>query len=686
MIEGMLPLGEELKVTRVVIDALLKSMNYAPVPAGTNSNNFVGKGASSDAGQSSMEMGYSQDYILMPLWKDNSLFNSSSQALNGHNKDKHGPSQASESDNQKRPNAKSSTKTVNTTRPINTATPTYVNYPNDPLMLGLEDAGILNDAYDDRDESVEADYNNLEIVISVSPIPFTRIHKDHPKEHIIGEVESMHEELLQFKLLNVWTLVDLPLGKRAIGTKWVYRNKRDQRGIVVRNKARLVDQQKDGIFLSQDKYVSDILKKFGFSSVKSASTLMETYKPLSKDATGIDVDVHLYRFMIGSLMYLTSSRPDIMFVVCTCSRFQVQPKVYHMHAVKRLFRYLKGQPILGLWYPKDSHLELIAYSDNDYAVVSLDIKSITGGCQFFGSRLIFWQCKKQTIMANSTTKAEYIAASNYRGQVLWLQNQLLDYGYNFKQTKIHVDNESAIYVVKNHVYHSKTKHIEIWHHFIRDSYEKSVSLKILSRTRKSSAPSPKHSIPSRSHTSTRHKGNEIAKTITPLSETASEEDNDSEQAQRDKDMQKNLALIAKYFKKIYKPTNNNLRTSSNTKNKNVDTTPRYMAKIQEVPNADSGTDSEPVEQVQNNVRYNVFANELQHSDQSEYVSNTCLVETDDSNVTPNSLDMCKDDIQNEQNNVESDDERVALANLKLNVDENKKMQKQLKKANTTLAQ
>nr|GEW33359.1 hypothetical protein [Tanacetum cinerariifolium] len=264
------------------------------------------------------------------------------------------------------------------------------------------------------------------------------------------------------------------------------------------------------------------------------------------------------------------------------------------------------------------------------------------------------------------------------------------------------------------------------------------------------------------------KGKEIAKRITPPSESASKEDNDHEQAQRDKDMQKNLALIAKYFKKIYKPTNNNLSTSSNSKNKNVDTTPRKnvgspivqqtriqcfnckefihfakehrkpkrvkdsayhkekmllckQAEIGEVPTADSGTDSEPLEQVQYDAGYNMFANEIQHFAQSESISNTYVVETDDSNVIPNSLDMCDNDIQNDQNaeecddeqtddsNVipnsldmcdndiqndqnaeECDDERVALANLianlKLDVDENKKIQKNLKKANTTLAQ
>ncbi|GJV53902.1 putative ribonuclease H-like domain-containing protein [Tanacetum coccineum] len=628
-----------------------------------------------------------------------------------------------------------------------------------------DDLDTCNSPYADQVVGAEADFNNMEPSTVVSPIPTTRVHSIHPKDQIIGDprsavqtrgmtkkssgehamisyiqkqrrsnhkdfqnclfacflsqqeptkiaqalddeswVEAMQEELLQFKIQKVWTLVDLPYGKKAIGTKWVYRNKKVERGIVVRNKARLVaqgykqkkgidydevfapiarieairlflayasfmnvlvyqmdvksaflystieeeslctdfeqimhkrfqmssigeltfflglqvKQKNDGIFISQDKYVGEILKKFGFSSIRTASTPMETNKALAKDEEGEDVDVHLYRSMIGSLMYLTSSRPDIMFSVCACSRFQVQPKVSHMFAVKRIFRYLKGRPKLGLWYPKDSPFILEAFLDSDYAGASLDRKSTTRGCQFLGSRLgiisletqfpekvykvekalyglhqaprawyetlstylldngfyrgqidktlfikrvkddillmssmgeltfflglhvkqkedgifisqdksmigslmyltssrpdimfsvcacsrfqvqpkvshlnavkrifrylkgrpnlglwlISWQCKKQTVVANSTTEAEYIAASHCCGQVLWIQNQMLDYGYNFMQTKIHVDNESAICVVKNPVYHSKTKHIEIRHHFIRDSYEK----------------------------------------------------------------------------------------------------------------------------------------------------------------------------------------------------------------------
>ncbi|GJR21716.1 putative ribonuclease H-like domain-containing protein [Tanacetum coccineum] len=139
-----------------------------------------------------------------------------------------------------------------------------------------------------------------------------------------------------------------------------------------------VKYKEDGIFISQDKYVTDILKKFGFTHVKIASTPMETQKDLLKDKDGEEVDVYLYRSMIGSLMYLTSSKPDIMFVVCACARYQVNPKVSHLYAVKRIFRYLKGQPKLGLWYPKDSSFDLVAYTDSDYTGASLDRKFTIG--------------------------------------------------------------------------------------------------------------------------------------------------------------------------------------------------------------------------------------------------------------------------------------------------------------------
>ncbi|GJY50482.1 putative ribonuclease H-like domain-containing protein, partial [Tanacetum coccineum] len=227
-------------------------------------------------------------------------------------------------------------------------------------------------------------------------------------------------------------------------------------------------QKKKGIFISQDKYVHEILRKYNYIDVKSASTLTYLEKPLVQDGDAAEVDEHLYRSMIGSLMYLTTSRPDIMFAVCACARFQVSPKTSHLLAVKRIFRYLKGKPSLGLWYSKDSPLELVAYTDSDYAGATQDRKSTTGGCQFLGNRLISWQCKKQTVVATSTTEAEYVAAASCCGQVLWIQNQLLDYGYNFMNTVIYIDNNSTICIIENPVQHSKTKHIEIRHHFIRD--------------------------------------------------------------------------------------------------------------------------------------------------------------------------------------------------------------------------
>ncbi|GKD67254.1 hypothetical protein Tco_1309362 [Tanacetum coccineum] len=152
-------------------------------------------------------------------------------------------------------------------------------------------------------------------------------------------------------------------------------------------------------------------------------------------------------------MYLTSSTPDIMFTVCACARYQVNPKVSHLHAVKRIFRYLKGQPKLDLWYPKDSPFDLVAYTDSDNAGASLDRKSTTGGCQFLRCRLISWQCKKQTVVANSTTEAEYVAASSCCGQVLLIQNQLLDYGDSnekklIQMIKIHTNKNVADLLTK----------------------------------------------------------------------------------------------------------------------------------------------------------------------------------------------------------------------------------------------
>ncbi|GJZ52615.1 putative ribonuclease H-like domain-containing protein [Tanacetum coccineum] len=436
--------------------------------------------------------------------------------------------------------------------------------PSDPKMPDLKDIRTFNFLNKNEDDGAEADMNNLDTTIQVRPTPTIRIHKDYPLDQVIEDLQSatqirrmtknleehgfvstihqrtnhkdlqnclfayflsqeepkkvihtlkgpswievMQEEILQFKLQEVCTLVDLPNEKGAIGTKWVFRNKKDKRGIVIINKARLVAQgytQEEGIdydevfapivkteairlvlayasfkdsvvyqmdaksdflygkieeemyvcqppgfedldfpdrvykvekalyglhqapkawyetlstylldngfqrgkfdktlFIKRHKgdillvqvYVDDIVfgstrkelclafekmmhKKFQMK-VKIASTPMETQKPLLKDEDGKEIDIHMYRSMIGSLMYLTSSRPDIMFAVCACARYQVNPKVSHLHDVKRIFTYLK----LGLWYPKDSPFDLVAYTNSDYAGASLDRKFTTGGC------------------------------------------------------------------------------------------------------------------------------------------------------------------------------------------------------------------------------------------------------------------------------------------------------------------
>ncbi|GJY12007.1 putative ribonuclease H-like domain-containing protein, partial [Tanacetum coccineum] len=452
--------------------------------------------------------------------------------------------------------------------------------PDDSDMSELEifhrpKKGIFAEASYDE-EGVVHDFNNLPTEVAEEPKKISEALQDD------SWVEAMQEELLQFKLQQVWILVDLPHGVKVIGTKCVFRNKRDERGVVVKNKARLVaqghkqeegvdydevfahvarieairlflafasfmgiivnqmdvksafrygtideevyvsqppgfvgpnhpkkvykvvkalygldqaprawyatlstflekhgykrgaidktlfikkdkkeimmvqvyvddiifgstrkswceefealmrgrfemssmgeltfflglqvKQKPDGIFISQDKYVAEMLKKFDLISVKIAITPMETKVALTKYEEAVDVDV--------------------------------TPKTSHLYTVNRIFKYLKGKPNLGFWYPRESPFDL---------------------------RLILWQCKKQTIVATSTTEAEYVAATSYCRQVLWVQNQMLDYGFNFMNTNIHIDNECTICIVKNPMYHSKTKHIEIRHHFIRDSYEK----------------------------------------------------------------------------------------------------------------------------------------------------------------------------------------------------------------------
>nr|GFA34841.1 hypothetical protein [Tanacetum cinerariifolium] len=413
---------------------------------------------------------------------------------------------------------------VNSTNNVNTVNSTInaagINKDNeipfDQNMPALEDVSIFNFSSDDEDDGTVSDMNNLDTTIQVSHIPTTIIHKDHPLNQVIGDLQSatqtrkmlknldehgfvstiqqrtnhkdlqnclfacfLSQQFLAYALFKDFAVYQMdvksaffygkieeevyvcqPPGfedpdffdrvykvKKALyeihqaSRAWyetlsIYllnsgfqRRKIDKTLFIKRRKGDilLVQVYVDDIIFGLtnkelcnaferrrigDKYVADILKKFGFTEVKTASTPMETQKPLLKDEDGEEVDVHMYRSMIGSWMYLTSSRPNIMFAVCACARYQVNPMVSHLYAVKMIFRYLKGQPKLSIWYPKDSSCDLVACTKIDYARASLDRKSTTGCCQFLRCRLVSWQCKKQTVVANSTMETEYVTASS----------------------------------------------------------------------------------------------------------------------------------------------------------------------------------------------------------------------------------------------------------------------------------
>nr|GEU40308.1 putative ribonuclease H-like domain-containing protein [Tanacetum cinerariifolium] len=514
------------------IDFLTISMNYVPVVAGKQTNGIAGTKDNIVAGQAKMKKDPEQEYILIPIY-------------NGGQDDQVTRSEFKGLLQQKRQfehiNSTNSFNIVSS--PVNTDGPSFVNaalpspinaagtpastnafeehsfeqfslfknafsLPHVHIVTPINDTRIFGNAYDDEVMEEEVDINNVESSYIIHDAPFTKFLKDHPKHQVIDSIETPVQTRNMTKMNEEHGLISSVQNLRRTNHKyfqnclfachlsqmepkkpvqalkdlsWVFRNKKDERGIVIKNKARLVaqwrtqeecidydkvfapvarieairevyvyqppgfedpyfpnkvykvekalyglhqasrawkdmstefeslmhdkfqissmrelsfflglqvQQKSDGIFISQDKYVADILKKFDFSTVKTASTPMEPIKALVKDAEAEDADVHLYRSMIGSLMYLTASRSDITFVVCACVMFQVTPKTSHLQAVKRIFTYLKGQPKLGLWYLRDSPFDLEAYFDSDY----------------------------QTIVANSTTEAEYVVAASCRGQ------------------------------------------------------------------------------------------------------------------------------------------------------------------------------------------------------------------------------------------------------------------------------
>ncbi|GJV30274.1 retrovirus-related pol polyprotein from transposon TNT 1-94 [Tanacetum coccineum] len=267
-------------------------------------------------------------------------------------------------------------------------------------------------------------------------------------------IEAMQEELHEFERLEVWELVPPP-----------------DKAFVISLSGSISPR---GIFINQSKYALESLKKYGYESCDPVDTPMVEKSKLDEDKEGKAVDPSHYRGMIGTLLYLTASRPDLQFAICMCARYQARPTEKHLNAVKRIFRYLKGTVHRGLWYPKDSSFALTAFADADHAGCQDTRRSTSGSVQLLGDRLVSWSSKRQKSAAISSTEAEYIALSGCCAQVLWMRSQLTDYGFGFNKIPMYCDNKSAIALCCNNVQHSRSKHIDIRFHFIKEHVENGV--------------------------------------------------------------------------------------------------------------------------------------------------------------------------------------------------------------------
>ncbi|GJR72408.1 retrovirus-related pol polyprotein from transposon TNT 1-94 [Tanacetum coccineum] len=235
-----------------------------------------------------------------------------------------------------------------------------------------------------------------------------------------------------------------------------------------------IHQSPRGIFINQAKYAQEILKKHGMTSCDSIGTPMAT-KHLDADLSGTPVDQTKYRSMVGALMYLTASRPDIVHATCYCARYQAKPTEKHLTAVKRIFQYLKDSINMGLWYPKDNGFELTTFSDLNHAGCLDSRKSTYGGIQFLGGdKLVSWSSKKQDCTSMSLVEAKYVSLSACCAQVLWLRTHLTDYGFQFDKIPMYCDSKAAIAISCNPVQHSRTKHIDVRYHFIKEQFEKGI--------------------------------------------------------------------------------------------------------------------------------------------------------------------------------------------------------------------
>ncbi|GJW04070.1 hypothetical protein Tco_1562926 [Tanacetum coccineum] len=229
-----------------------------------------------------------------------------------------------------------------------------------------------------------------------------------------------------------------------------------------------ISQSPRGIFLNQSKYALESMKKYAMQSSNPVETPMVEKSKLDEDLQGKAVDPTHYRGIVGTLMYLTTSRPDITFVVCMCARYQAKSTEKHLHAIKRIFKYLRGTINRGIWYPKDYSIALTAYADADHAGYQDTRRSTFGSMQLLRDKLVSWSSKRQKRLAISSMKVEYIALSSCCAQVLWMRSQLTDYGLGFNKIPMYCDNKSVIALCCNNVQHSRSKHIDIRFYFIKE--------------------------------------------------------------------------------------------------------------------------------------------------------------------------------------------------------------------------
>nr|GFA87359.1 copia protein [Tanacetum cinerariifolium] len=266
-------------------------------------------------------------------------------------------------------------------------------------------------------------------------------------------IESMQEKLFQFKRIDVWVLVPPLDNIKPLVLKWLFKNKHDEENTVIRNKTRLV--------------VRGYYQEEGIDFEESFSPALYGLKQAPK--AWYD---ELLTFLLHNIFFKGTIDPTLFIRRFDDDILVAKPTEKHLKEDKRIFRYLRGTINMGLWYMKDFMFELTEFSDVDYVVCKDTFKSTSGGAQLLGEKLVSWSLKKQDCTVLLSAKAEYVSLSACNAQVLWMRTQLTDYGFHYNKIPIYYDSKSAIPISRNSVQHSRTKHIIVRYHFIKEHVEK----------------------------------------------------------------------------------------------------------------------------------------------------------------------------------------------------------------------